>query len=555
MATMVILVNMLWGDIYATETTRMPPVKHWQSLGYRIETNYAPGASSIAKAHLTEVVAEEWTLERIKEVAESSKGYYARDFSLHLGWNNVRYIIETALLHAQLLDRTLILPTYVYARTCEWSIELCESFATMVNRGEEMNTYQWNKLPKELQMGWKIPLEIMLDIPHLRKYHKVILLKDWLKIHGLDPAIEMGRNGDWWPMLYSRTSPPTSIHTISSWEYDPQGVVRVDDASKLSRIVTDKPSVMPAKLENALGDNVALDWEDARRATDVDRDASDEEFEHMLAQHGWVTTYTFHGPANREFAKSITEPIRQVAPMERVRGFVDEYGNIPHKILYLQGEIHMPRKPGSMRFMTPSARDKMIDIVVHSIRSPDRVRKLAEKVYDRMMEKVGGRMWMAAHMRRGDFVRLGWVTKLGLGPHTKRIKSRLTDGRKILEQIRGSNVLITLPIRDVEPDKDYLILSPPLADDPFFLATDEKDPRIRKWLKRQGAVLIEDLLTPEDRREFGWSILVTDVKGLLEQALLGKSYYFYGHTLSSVAGGAVNLRAGNGADIRTSLLD
>ncbi|KAG8918191.1 hypothetical protein FRC02_002550 [Tulasnella sp. 418] len=404
-------------------------------------------------------------------------------------------------------------------------------------------------------MGWKIPLEIMLDIPHLRKYHKVILLKDWLKIHGLDPAIEMGRNGDWWPKLYSKTDPPTPIHMIPNNQYDPEGIVRVDDMSKLSHVSTDISSTIHLTLINALGDRLVLDWEEAKRALNVSVDIADEGFEHMLAQHGWATTYTFHGPQDMEFAKTITEPIRQVAPMERVRGFMEEYGNITAKILYLQGEVHIPRKPGSMRFITPGARDKIIEIVVHSIRSPDRVRMLAEKIHDRMMEKVGGRMWMAAHMRRGDFVQLGWVMESGLKEHMKRLKDRLRHGRDLLQDIRETRFLMTLPIKGVEPDKRQLTLFPPFPNDPFFLATDEKDPEARSWLRAHGAVLIDDLLTKEDRREFGWSILVTDVKGLLEQAVLGQSYYFYGHAFSSVAGGAANLRAGRGADIRTSLQD
>ncbi|KAG8911421.1 hypothetical protein FRC02_006623 [Tulasnella sp. 418] len=115
-----VLANMLWGGINATEA--IAKINHWQSPGYSMEIVCAPGTGSKSKAHSTEAGAEEWTLERIREVAESSKGYYARDFSLQLGWNNVRYIIETALLHAQLLDRTLILPTYVYARACEHSM-------------------------------------------------------------------------------------------------------------------------------------------------------------------------------------------------------------------------------------------------------------------------------------------------------------------------------------------------------------------------------------------------------------------------------------------------
>ncbi|KAG8910369.1 hypothetical protein FRC02_007239 [Tulasnella sp. 418] len=132
-----------------------------------------------------------------------------------------------------------------------------------------------------------------------------------------------------------------------------------------------------------------------------------------------------------------------------------------------------------------------------------------------------------------------------LEEHIKQLKNRLSGGRDLLRDIRETGSIETLPIKGVEPDKRQLTLVPPSPDDPFFLATDEKDPESRRWLQSQGAVLIDDLLTKQDRREFGWPILVTDVKGVLEQAVLRQSYHFNGHALSSGAGGAVNLRAGS----------
>jgi hypothetical protein len=83
---------------------------------------------------------DEWTMDRIRKMVEGTKGYYVRDYSLGLGWNNVsfmhsdivliyslvglqmRYIVETSLLHAQLLNRTLVLPSFIYARACEWNM-------------------------------------------------------------------------------------------------------------------------------------------------------------------------------------------------------------------------------------------------------------------------------------------------------------------------------------------------------------------------------------------------------------------------------------------------
>lgn len=80
----------------------------------------------------------EWSFERLQEAVKATKGYYSRDYSLWLGWNNVsrrlifiiepnthsllnqmRYIIEAGMLQASLLNRTLVIPSFVYARACE----------------------------------------------------------------------------------------------------------------------------------------------------------------------------------------------------------------------------------------------------------------------------------------------------------------------------------------------------------------------------------------------------------------------------------------------------
>lgn len=89
----------------------------------------------------------------------------------------------------------------------------------------------------------------------------------------------------------------------------------------------------------------------------------------------------------------------------------------------------------------------------------------------------------------------------------------------------------------------------------FFVATDERDPKSLTYLTTNQVVLIQDLLSFEDRRAFGWPLVMSDVVAVLEQATLAQSAYFYGHAMSSVAGGVINMRAARGADSTTALLD
>ncbi|KAG8712048.1 hypothetical protein FRC08_015090 [Ceratobasidium sp. 394] len=174
-----------------------------------------------------QIIAEEeapWTIDQIREMVSHTKGYYGRDYSLGLGWNNVRYIFEASLLHARLLNRTLVLPSFVYARACEWEINACAAFAPMVNRGDAIGWGEWRNLPIEKQMGWRVPVGVMLDLNHLRKTHSVVTVAEYLQLNGMSPSTEWS-NGAWHRENYQNGG-KLSIHVIPNNEYDPAPMLR-----------------------------------------------------------------------------------------------------------------------------------------------------------------------------------------------------------------------------------------------------------------------------------------------------------------------------------------
>lgn len=136
--------------------------------------------------------------------------------------------------------------------------------------------------------------------------------------------------------------------------------------------------------------------------------------------------------------------------------------------------------------------------------------------------------------------------------HVKRVKERLEYGRSVLEHLSD---LSTYDLEGAKPDLEQLTLSPPLPDDRFYVATDERSPEGLQAISDGGAVLLSDLLTQEDRRAFGWPLMLMDVRAIVEQAMLFHSGFFYGHSMSSLAGVVINMRAARGADPRTMLLD
>jgi hypothetical protein len=136
--------------------------------------------------------------------------------------------------------------------------------------------------------------------------------------------------------------------------------------------------------------------------------------------------------------------------------------------------------------------------------------------------------------------------------HVNRVKNRLEIGRSVLEHLEN---VTTIDIEDVEPDMEQIALTPPLPDDRFYVATDERDPDALRVIKDAGGVFLTELLEMDDRRTFGWPLMLMDVRSLVEQSVLAHSAYFYGHKMSSYTGRIANMRAARGADVRTTHLD
>jgi hypothetical protein len=48
-----------------------------------------------------------------------------------------------------------------------------------------------------------------------------------------------------------------------------------------------------------------------------------------------------------EYAKTVVQPMRQVAPRSTIRGFIDDYYHVDADVVVLAGETHLYRKPVS----------------------------------------------------------------------------------------------------------------------------------------------------------------------------------------------------------------
>jgi hypothetical protein len=257
----------------------------------------------------------------------------------------MRYIIEAALHQAELLNRTLVLPSFVYARACEYDMyatlslhcindliplrfrsSICADYVPMVNKNDAIGWDEWRELPIEQQMAFRIPISVMVNITHLRSRHPVVTASEYLRLHGQDPETESS-SGFWLRQSYhshpnvfetNKTKTP-SLFVIENHWYDPAGINRVDYIPEAMKIRGNlehhsgpdgsaeywpplEPTELSSQLAAALPENrFVMEWSAAKNVLNssdlVDKvHLNDDKFvEEVLNAQGWEVLHTFQG--------------------------------------------------------------------------------------------------------------------------------------------------------------------------------------------------------------------------------------------------------------------
>jgi len=436
-------------------------------------------------------------------------------------------------------------------------------------------------------MGFRIPISVIVNMTHLRSRQPVVTTSEYLRLHGQNPEIESS-SGFWLRQSYhthpnifeaNKTKTP-SLFVIKNHWYGPAGTNRVDYIPKAMKKRGNLerhpgpdngsteywPPLEPTELSNRLTEatrwqSSAIAWYTAKNLVkssrlggkvDLDDDGATEK---LLNAHGWEVLHTFPAVLDTDFAKTIVGHLKEVVPRSSIRGFRDDYYDVNADVVLLAGETHLGTKPGAMRFTEDISRKRYVSTAVHSLIPPQKVLDLAEVLSSRMRLRTDGRLWRGAHIRRGNFLPIGWMRDIDPAVHVQRVKERLQAGRFMLADLHHHGHLTTCDIEGAQPDPEPTVLLPPLAEDPFFVATDERDPDALRKFAAAGAVFMSDLLTIEDRRAFGWPLMLSDVRAIVGQQVLVHSGFFYGRGLSSFASSVVNMRAARGADPRTMILE
>jgi len=251
----------------------------------------------------------------------------------------------------------------------------------MVNKGDAMGRDEWRELPIEQQMGFRIPISVMMDLPRFRERGPVITASEYLRLHGQDPEVE-STDGSWPRESYhnqgnvfesDRTKTP-SLFVIENHWYDPPGTIRVDyipqemKGRENSQSGEGQTGISKLLWRKAGLGTAAVDWEPAKGILELSElgpgvDLGDDAVvERILNDNGWEVLHTFAHAcvlslfcyamsklillsiSGAELDRQVVTPIKQVAPRSSIRGFKDDYYHSDADVVVLAGEIHVMRK-------------------------------------------------------------------------------------------------------------------------------------------------------------------------------------------------------------------
>lgn len=272
------------------------------------------------------------------------------------------------------------------------------------------------------------PSQEFLDLPHLRAtYGPVLTLEEFYTLNNLNMSL-MHISGHIQHALPELVAPLT-IAVASNEEFEPPHTVRIDALPvRNTEEEVQVEEELSERVRNMMGGRRVWTEEQARNAIEEAGETVGEGEDALVkaAKHaGLAPVFTFSDECVPLLSqrrpclifrrvlmnKALATPSTEFAPCSSLLSFDTFSTTEPYSsssLLFFPGAYHDQRKPGTIRFATQEARDEFARMGREGIRPPAGIRELGAVLSARMWDLSGGRKWVAAHMRRGDFINIGW---------------------------------------------------------------------------------------------------------------------------------------------------
>ncbi|GJJ69852.1 hypothetical protein EMPS_02201 [Entomortierella parvispora] len=507
------------------------------------------------------------------------------DYSPWLGFNNMRYMIERGLYLADLLNRTLVLPTLLRIRQCS-DEDICAETATPLDLSAIGHNPQESTL--SLDLGYFIDLDHLwrttqgrviafdLFMERAAGFPRGISLVDsefGAQVSFWQDVQEKHKGGPW-PLeseaRYSALDEDEEEEQDEAAERTPKpqrqssrGVFRIQ-RSAWDLTEQEDLSLIDNLVRNALVDNLEVPSHESQviRAKDGTDRQKRTFFAFSDVRGGgldkivqWSVDFQYQDQRFTPDLSSCQLPVEEASveaiPWEarfpsfatcRIENYVglkQELGPIQDRILSIEGQFHTTGWV-PMIYSSLADAERYRDMSIRSLQYAPAVQDAAEYMLATLQNMVMERQaidagtkgnspsaaWfkLSMHVRRGDFVtdKYGWQD----------------FGNRWMGDLVKEAVETVFPHQVHSATKGQ----PPTIG--FYMATDETSPSILDSFHSLGAILFEDLIDKNFEDRYRHLLAYDDWIGLVEQLVCAQAHSFYGTMTSSFTSGIANMRIG-----------
>ncbi|KAF9582778.1 hypothetical protein BGW38_010771, partial [Lunasporangiospora selenospora] len=440
--------------------------------------------------------------------------FMAFDVHIWLGLNNIRYILEMSNMFGILLGRTLVIPSFVYARSCH-QYELCRLSGRLVNLAEITDPYFGR---------WELDINTFWDVEGMRKTLNVLTSIEFNRVMMVKHGVIVEDPEEWVASQGGDLRMPRSFGLLKVY-HDLNQSISVDSQPLLSELYNrDKGitivDVAPILTDGQLPNNG-----------------------HPWSRHEQATVWKIRD----SIEMSINHTSKEVIPLrweeERLsENVTGSNGQIPlgfkqifdtdATILHLQAGVH---QCGNIPFVftTAASVERYENVVLRELPVSETIKSAREYLLSKLHELLiqeGERTattaaedgdnasaekkppsYIGVHIRRGDFVTVQW---------TENASSQLVANWIVhsILSIRDQGIDLTslgsCKANRTKPSDGNTSPYPPFStkekagkggiipweniasciNQRFYFSTDETSPEFIDTLRHIGGIFIEDLV-------------------------------------------------------------
>ncbi|GJJ75682.1 hypothetical protein EMPS_08040 [Entomortierella parvispora] len=479
--------------------------------------------------------------------------YLVYDVHMWLGLNNIRYGLEMTNNYGIVLNRTVIIPSKIFARNCIQH-ELCQlTGGKLVNLAESTDP---------IFSRWELDINTVWDVEEMRKTLNVMTTEEFNRVMLVQQGIVVEDPEAWIASQGGDLSFSRAFNVLKIY-HDLDRKITVDSQLVLDFLFRNAPGVEIVDDLDPLPDKGLL----PERPSEPSPTEAQEETK-VVAIQPEITLWTVVSRTEMSMNETAqhTVPIRWrdtgysgAAPV----GFKQRFSS-DAKVLHFQEGIH-EFAAFPFKFTTAAARDRYVNVALHEMALNSQIREAQHYVLAKLLAMIGNKPYLGFHYRVGDFVQYSWswnepadivIRRFIYASWIFRDRSNTTSDCEEID-------LSTIHLRALPPGGQIDEVAEAATTEhmkrcmnrPFYFATDDSaNLGFVQGLKSIGGIAMDDLLDREFVLKYPHITAFGDYQGLLDQWILANSEYFVGAAMSSLTGGALNMRRKIGKPGPTAVL-